>query len=286
MGVELAGHDPDGVAEVPQHERPGVVREPGDRGEVGDPGGGVRDVGEEDDPGAVAEGGGDEVGGDPLRRVRLDPHELGAGLGGDALGDVAVGGEVGRVEDDLGAVGTGRGEGRPEQLVEHDGRRVADDRLARRGPEADRADTVPEAQRQLHPLLLPGPDEPTAPVVLDEPGQPPRGCPERASQRVAVKVGDEPLGGDVQLPAVTQGVDRVEPGRLLPQGVRAHEPISVRTAKSSGKKVSSRARWRNPTPELPPVPVFIPMVRWTVLRWRKRHSWKLSSRSTSSSQAS
>ena len=36
----------------------------------------------------------------------------------------------------------------------------------------------------------------------------------------------------------------------------------------------------------PPVPVFIPMIRSTVLRCRNRHSWKLSSRSTCSSQVS
>ena len=69
-------------------------------------------------------------------------------------------------------------------------------------------------------------------------------------------------------------------------GHRAHPGISVRTAYSSGKKVSSSARCRNGAPLDPPVPGFEPMMRSTVLRCRNRQSWKLSSRSTSSSQVS
>ena len=43
-------------------------------------------------------------------------------------------------------------------------------------------------------------------------------------------------------------------------------PISVRTAKSSGKKVSSSAFCKKGAPEDPPVPIFIPMMRCTVRR--------------------
>ncbi len=72
------------------------------------------------------------------------------------------------------------------------------------------------------------------------------------------------------------------PGKLP----RRQRPISVRTAYSSGKNVSSSARLRNGAPLDPPVPVFIPMTRSTVLKCRNRQSWKFSSRSTSSSQVS
>ena len=71
-----------------------------------------------------------------------------------------------------------------------------------------------------------------------------------------------------------------------PAAQGAGVPISARTAYSSGKNVSSSARRRNGTPLEPPVPRLEPMVRSTVLRCRKRQSWKLSSRSTSSSHAS
>src|SRR5690606_24064817 len=149
---------------------------------------------------------------------------------------------------------------------------------------ADLPDPVTQAQRELHPLLVPGADEPGAPVVPHEVLDPLRGGAQGSSERVAVEVGDEALGRQELLPAGGQRIGGVEVGGA---GVRvAHAPISVRTAKSSGKKVRSRAFCRKPTPELPPVPRFMPMMRWTVLRWRKRHSWKLSSRSTSSSQAS
>lgn len=66
MRVEVAAHDADGVAQVPQDERAGVVGEPGDLGQVGDPGRLVGDVGEQDDTGAVGQGAGDEIGGDPF----------------------------------------------------------------------------------------------------------------------------------------------------------------------------------------------------------------------------
>ena len=60
-------------------------------------------------------------------------------------------------------------------------------------------------------------------------------------------------------------------------------PITVRTSNSSGKKVRSSARFRNPTPDEPPVPFRNPMIRITVRMWRKRHSWNWLSRSTRSS---
>src|SRR5215211_510276 len=63
-------------------------------------------------------------------------------------------------------------------------------------------------------------------------------------------------------------------------------PISVRTAYSSGKKVKSSAFCRKRTPEDPPVPVLKPIVRCTTRRCRNRQNWKLSSTSTSDSQAS
>ncbi|MNV85181.1 hypothetical protein D3C71_1791160 [compost metagenome] len=61
--------------------------------------------------------------------------------------------------------------------------------------------------------------------------------------------------------------------------------IVVRTWNSSGKKVSSSAWRRKPTPLEPPVPRLKPITRITVRMWRKRHSWKAVSRSTRSSHS-
>ena len=55
-------------------------------------------------------------------------------------------------------------------------------------------------------------------------------------------------------------------------GAAGGSPIVVRTSNSSGKKVSSSACLRKPTPLDPPVPFLKPMIRITVRMWRKRHS--------------
>ena len=47
--VSPAGTAPDGVREVPEHQRAGVVDQPGDRGEVGQRARAVGDVREDDD---------------------------------------------------------------------------------------------------------------------------------------------------------------------------------------------------------------------------------------------
>eukprot|EP01092_Planopodium_desertum_P010860 TRINITY_DN49050_c0_g5_i1.p1 TRINITY_DN49050_c0_g5~~TRINITY_DN49050_c0_g5_i1.p1 ORF type:complete len:645 (-),score=247.89 TRINITY_DN49050_c0_g5_i1:8-1942(-) len=59
----------------------------------------------------------------------------------------------------------------------------------------------------------------------------------------------------------------------------------VRTWNNSGKKVSSSALARKPTPDEPPVPRLKPITRITVRMWRNRHSWKAVSRSTRSSHS-
>ena len=59
----------------------------------------------------------------------------------------------------------------------------------------------------------------------------------------------------------------------------------VLTSNSSGKKVSSSACFRKPTPLEPPVPRLKPMMRITVRMCRKRHSWNWLSKSTKSSHS-
>lgn len=68
--------------------------------------------------------------------------------------------------------------------------------------------------------------------------------------------------GQVHVGVEEAPVDRTAPVRE----VAGHAPISVRTANSSGKKVSSRAFCRKAAPLDPPVPCFMPMMRCTVFR--------------------
>jgi hypothetical protein len=273
------------VAEVPQHQRAGVVREARDLGGVGDPRRAVRDVAEHE-------------------QRRVGPDDL-----GDLLGVMPVAGSVSthrtvsprsarpprrrsgrsgscRCRRRPRAAGL-RVDGGPDELVEQDRRRVGDDDLAGPGPERRAPSRSPSDERPLEPLVGPPADEPPAPLL---PHERVHALGRRASGRPSELPSKYATTGrvvDAEEPAaqVRQRVGVVQPACLV--GEVAHElPISVRTAYSSGKKVSSRALRRKPTPLEPPVPRLKPMVRSTVLTWRNRHSWKFSSRSTSSSQVS
>ena len=90
------------------------------------------------------------------------------------------------------------------------------------------------------------------------------------------------LHGDLLL----RGCARSEAGAIPDGRPDGQLPIRVRTSNSSGKNVRSSARRRKSTPDEPPVPSLWPIVRCTTWRWRNRHSWKLSSMSTSSSHVS
>ena len=73
--VELDRHGADGVREVPEHERAGVVHQPGDRGEVGQRAGAVGDVREDDDGDALVERRGEHAGSRPSSMSAGDlPH--------------------------------------------------------------------------------------------------------------------------------------------------------------------------------------------------------------------
>ena len=167
--VERDRHRAGRVAEVPEHQRAGVVGDPGELGGVGEPGRAVGDVVDHDERGALADGLAELVGRDAGGGVDLDPAQGQPALGGDALGDVAVGREVVGVDDDLGAGGVradGVVDGGAHQLVEPDGRRVADRGLAGGGAEGDPAEVVAEGRRQVHPALVPAADQPAAPLLL------------------------------------------------------------------------------------------------------------------------
>jgi hypothetical protein len=60
----------------------------------------------------------------------------------------------------------------------------------------------------------------------------------------------------------------------------AADQRKVRTSQSSGKNERSRAVFKYSTPEEPPVPGLLPMIRSTVFMWRNRHCWNQSSTST------
>ncbi len=164
--IELDRHGADGVAEIPEDERAGFVRAPGQRGRV------VQEAALEDHVGERQQRrAGIERLGDGLLRAedsvgRGDDLQPAIGQpSGTALQNVQVGGEVERVAQDALAARPGleRGHGQLEQV---DGGRVAHDHLP--GGGADQAaDLVPDPLRGLVPAAVPAADQASRPLVVD-----------------------------------------------------------------------------------------------------------------------
>jgi hypothetical protein len=201
-------------------------------------------VADHDERGVGAHGGGHLLGGDARGGVYLDPAQREAELLGDAGRDVPVGREVVAVEHDLAAPGAG-GDGRAHRLVEQHGRRVADDGLARRGTEADPAQLVPDGLRQVEPAFVPAPDQPFAPLLLDEAGEPFAGDSQRTAQRVAVEVHEVARAADEAVTQAGQEVVAVELlgcGHAFSSGIVRH---AMSTAAGNGKSDTPRTALRD-----------------------------------------
>src|SRR5690606_5231574 len=138
--------------------------------------------------------------GDPGIRAGRDPAHRLAALRGDALDDVAVGRKVVGVGDDDAAVGA-RVDGRPNKLVEDDGGGVTDEGLPRGGTESGGSKLVTDGERQVVPLVVPAANESTAPGLPGKRAETVSARRERASERVAIEVGD-----DVAFPHELRGV--------------------------------------------------------------------------------
>ena len=212
------------VAQVPEHQRARVVGDPGQLGSVGQPRRAVGHVVEHDEGRALPHDLAQLLGSHTGGGVDLDPAQGQPALGGDPLGDVAVGREVVGVDDDLGAGRLGAGDvvdRGAHQLVEPDGRRVADRRLAGGGAQADPGQVVPEGRREVHPALVPAADQAPAPLLLDERAESLDRRRDGASERVAVEVDEVGGGADEALAEVRQRVGDVEVGC----GAHAPQPI-------------------------------------------------------------
>lgn len=200
-----------------------------------------------------------------LDRRATGRNHLGDGRAGLALAaDLSVG--VGRCPGAVGRVPARRGEERARvQELDGGGRILARSRCGRCRRDAVGRDPGKLARR-------------TAEVV--HPTERARGEKGRVDQvQVHVPVG-ESAGDDavlaIEVLAIDVPVSEVPATSVPALGAEwAHgyeAPITVRTANSSGKNVRSSARCKKPTPLDPPVPVFIPIVRVTTRRWRKRQN--------------
>ena len=178
--VQRDRHRAGRVAQVPEHQRPGVVGDPGQRRRVREPRRAVGDVraarrARSLGPTAAASSSGVT----PAARSTSIQRSVSPHSSAIAGGDVAVGREVVAVDHDLGAARP-RGDRRAHQLVEQHGRGVADRGLARRGAQHDPAEVVADRPRQVEPALVPAADQPPAPLLLDEPREPRRRSPSAA----------------------------------------------------------------------------------------------------------
>src|SRR4029077_17990952 len=75
-----------------------------------------------------------------------------------------------------------------------------------RGTYADPADLVAQAQWEVEPRLVPAPDQPAAPLLVDEAALPPAGPLQRTPERVPVEVDQGRVGAHE---AVAEGGQRV-----------------------------------------------------------------------------
>ena len=107
-------------------------------------------------------------------------------------------------------------------------------------------------------------------------------------ERVAGQVGDA-VGHEEEVATARHLVGGLEAlGQLGARGTQQLDVVghsSVLTCHSSGNSTSWRRSRRYGTPAVPPVPVFNPMMRSTVVTWRSRH-WRMTSSRSSSSSAS
>ena len=196
------------VAQVPEHQRARVVREPGDRGHVGQRAAPVGHVRQADQGGVRPDRGADVRRADPLVHVGADHAELAAGPGGDALEHVAVGGEV-VVVGDQDRAARPRVQGGAGQLVEVHRGGVADHDLARRRAQKVLAEQVTCLPGQVHPVR-PGADQPGAPVLGDDLREALGGRGGQHAQRVAVQVDQAGLERREPVPEPGQRVGRVQ----------------------------------------------------------------------------
>ena len=212
------------VTQIPQDQGADVVRDRGDRGYVGDEPRAVGHVAEDNQRCLRADDRGHLLGLNSRRRVRLDPPQRQPALGRDPFQDIAIRREVVGVQDDLGAIRPGRHR-RPRQLVEHDGGRVGNDGLTRRGPDDRSADEVTKRLRPVHPLVIPTADQPGPPRSGDERLHPLRGDRQWPPEGVAVEVSDDIAGGQEAFAEMRQRVLGIE---HLGASQRRHEVRRLR----------------------------------------------------------
>ena len=238
--IEMGGDRSCRMAQIPQDERPGVVGDPRDGGDVRDETRAVRHMAEHGERRPGANSGSDLPGLDPGFRVGLDPAQREATLRRNTFQDIAIRREVVGVEHDLGSV-RARRQARPCQLVQQDGGRVRHDGLSWRGADDPGADEVTDGLRPAHPSLIPATDQPGPPCRRDERLHPLGGGRQWSAEGVAVEVGNDALGGQEAAPQVRQRVLGVELFRAVqkPVVVGSHSPTLGRVAQP-GVPVSAR----------------------------------------------
>ncbi len=195
------------VAQVPQHQRAGVMHETGHRGQVGEGAGAVRhvrerhqrDVGVDRLPQRVVIQPGVDVG-------RYHPQLVAARLG-QPLQHVLVGRKVVVVGDDDAPAGSGV-TGRRGQLVQVDAGRVAHHDLARLDPEYAGGQLVTGVPGERDPVR-PAVDQLLAPLLVDRRPQPVDGGPGQPAERVAVEVHEVGVGDHEPVPERGERIGRV-----------------------------------------------------------------------------
>ena len=241
--VQVDGHRADGVAQVPEHQRPGLVHDRRDARHVGQGAAAVGHVRQAHQGRVLVHRGAHQLRIDALVDVGGQHPQLQAALGRDALDDVPVAGEVVGVGHDHAPPGP-RVQRRAGQLVQVHRGVVGDQDLPGRGA-GELADQVARPGRQVHPVV-PGPGQGRAPFLAEHAVHPPQGRQGQRAERVAVQVDQPGLAEQEALAVPAERVRRVKlPGlRPVQHHLRhtAHHNAPSRPAWTSIRVPVRRAR--------------------------------------------
>src|ERR1017187_7947144 len=206
-GVELDGHGADRVAQVPEHQCAGPVRDLGDGRHVGQSAAAVRHVGQADQRGVLGDGRPDRIGGQALVDVGRQHAELRAAGRRDSLEHMAVAGEVVLVSADHVPPRPGA-QCRRGQLVQVDRGVVGDDDLSG-GRAGELADQVTRAPGQVGPVI-PRPGQGGAPFGPDHAVHPRHGGQRKRAQGITVEVDQRRVVQGEPRPVAAQRIRRVQ----------------------------------------------------------------------------
>ncbi|GAB3894539.1 hypothetical protein GCM10029964_073150 [Kibdelosporangium lantanae] len=130
------------------------------------------------------------INGHPSSGIHRNPTDPQPTLGRHALEDEPVRGKIVTVANQLRPTRPRRDRS-PNQLVQQHRSRITHNRLPRRSTQQNPPNRVTNLNRDLHPTLIPPPNQPPTPAGGDKLPKPVNGNPKRPTQRVTIQIGHQ-----------------------------------------------------------------------------------------------